>query len=99
MSIAALIIAALFVAYTLVRAEFEKYELRKKIANIEAENHALVLALQRRPQILPTQSDDSPANTLTTQAIQRGRPGRFQSFGRAKRILENQPAPQRSVNV
>jgi hypothetical protein len=98
MPIAALIIAALFVAYTLVRAEFEKYELKKTIKQVEAENRALVMALTKRPSILPVQTDDDE-RSLTTQAVKRARPGQFLSFGRAKRILENQPEPPRSVKV
>lgn len=99
MSIAALIIAALFVAYTLMRAEFEKYELKKEIAELRTERDKL---LKRAPVVqMQSNSDDKePAReSLTQQAVRRGRPGRFESFGRAKQILESQPEPQRSVNV
>ena len=95
MTITALMIAALFALYSLVRAEFDKYELKKTITQLEAENHAL----RRRPSLIPAVPQGEDEHTLTTQAVRRGRPGRFQSFGAAKRILENQPAPQRSVNV
>jgi hypothetical protein len=100
MSIAALIIAALFVAYTLMRAEFEKYELKKEIAELRTERDKL---LKRAPVVqMQSNSDDnkdSARESLTQQAVRRGRPGRFESFGRAKQILESQPEPQRSVNV
>ena len=101
MTLAALIIGAVFAAYSLVRAELDKYELKRRIEKLQHEN--LELALSRRvPRIEPISREDLPEgiqpDTLTTQAIRRtGRPGRFMSFGAEKRRLESQEVPQRSV--
>jgi hypothetical protein len=94
-SVAALIIGALFAAYGLARAEFEKYELKKEISELREERDGLIEKLLKRPISLLAQKDDTGANAITQQPLHRRRP----SFGAAKRILENQEAPpQRSVN-
>jgi hypothetical protein len=98
MSIAALILFALFAVYSLVRTEFEKYELKRENTQLRSENHTLSEKLAKRPVLIPAQDgEERPA--VAQQNVRRGRPGRFQSFGAAKRILESQEPPQRSVNV
>jgi hypothetical protein len=102
MTIAALIVAALFAIYSLVRAEFDKYELRKEIAELNKERDELierVLKLGRRE--IPISSAGEAHELIRGQGsplVQRGRPGRFRSFGAEKRRLESQEPPQRSVN-
>ena len=102
MTIAALIVAALFAIYSLVRAEFDKYELKREIEQRDEEREELierVLKLSKRETVSVgageahelIRGQDSPL-------VQRGRPGRFRSFGAAKRRLESQEPPQRSVN-
>lgn len=102
MTIALLIVACLFAAHSLVRAEFDKYELRKEIAELNKERDELierVLKLGRRE--IPISSVGEAHELIRGQdspLVQRSRPGRFRSFGAEKRRLESQEPPQRSVN-
>lgn len=99
MNLATLILAALCIAYTLVRAEFDKYELRKQLAKAVTERDELIECIHRRtPKAEIVDRDDLP-DDVQRQIAQRGRAGRFQSFGSAKRKLESQEPPQRSVTV
>jgi hypothetical protein len=99
MSIAALIIAALFVAYTLVRAELEKHELKRALAKAEGEIRTLTEKLVKRALMQPasyaTDGDAPDHQPAGVMGVQRGRPGRFKSFGASKRSLnEYEPTPE-----
>ncbi len=102
MTIALLIVACVFAAYSLVRAEFDKHELRKELAQANEDREELferMITMSKRQNVNAGAGD--PHDLIRGQdspQIQRGRAGRFRSFGAEKRRLENQEAPQRSVN-
>ncbi len=97
MTFAVFIFAALVIAYVLWLAERDKNELKRQLTEVQAENHALILALSKRPHASAPEVESTGTNP--TMIPQRHRPGRFVSFGASKRVLENQEPPQRSVNV
>ena len=79
------------------KLEEENAELKAKLAQFE-------LYVSSRMRAVKVAAEDLPQEIHLPEGIQRavaqrGRPGRFQSFGAAKRELESQDPPQRSVNV
>lgn len=79
--------------------ERENAELREQVGALKLEHAKAQRELLRARLAQPDAMPDEEASELrATIPPRRGRPGRFQSFGAAKRRLENQPeAPQRSV--
>lgn len=79
--------------------ERENVELREQVAAFRLDQakwqRELLRARLAQPDAMP---DEEAGELRATIPPRRGRPGRFQSFGAAKRRLENQEAPsQRSV--
>lgn len=110
MTVAVAIFALLLSVYLILAAERDRKDFKRQLTETQTENRALVLALTKRqaaatyassaamaagepvPSVAPEELDRIRNQTL--------RPGRrFISFGQAKRSLENQETPQRSVNV
>lgn len=73
------------------KLEEENAELKAKVAQLE---------MRVSSRMSPIAAEDLPEEVTTALRMpQRGRPGRFKSFGAAKRELESQDPPQRSVKV
>jgi hypothetical protein len=81
----------------------ELKSLRAEVAMLRADRDRILKRLLGAPQSMTQGSvdgDDMGRGSGSPSMIQqRGRPGRFKSFGAAKRELESQDPPQRSVNV
>jgi hypothetical protein len=72
--------------------EAENAALRADLRSAQRENLELArVALKLKL----AEGDEAAPQAMST----RRRPGAFKSFGQAKRVLENQPEPQRSVTV
>lgn len=109
MTVAVAIFALFLSVYLILTTERDKKDLKRQLAETQAENRALVLALTKRQAAASFASSAAMAageavSSVAPEELDRirkhaRRPGRFISFGQAKRSLENQEPPQRSVNV
>ena len=75
--------------------EQENADLKREVKELRVQNHELAkLAMKLRIEHGEVRGVENPPSLGAAR-----RPGKFQSFGQAKRVLENQPEPQRSVTV